>query len=221
MTVVVKREYTPIPKGIYNLRVESYEEKEKQDKSGSFFSWKISIIDPLPSDYSGRNFFNINTATDLTPGNNLNKFLNRVGMEEVPVGQGVDLDLIVGQVFVGNVIVKKGKNDRVVNDLGDITIPEYNRWLASQNETTPQSTPVTKTPTAVPKSVPTTTVRQNAAPTAHRPTTPVTTPKVGGTTPAFRPNATKPTTRVATPIQSEPEASEEGVEDTSVDDFPE
>jgi hypothetical protein len=142
-------EYVPIPEGVYNLRIEGYEERESGQQKGNFYYlWNISVLDALPADYVGKNTFGVMTSIDLTPNNSLRKFLKRVGLEQdVAVGEGVDLDTFLGYVFQGKVAIKVSKNGKSSNEIGEMTVAEYNRFLAGQQAA---SSKTVKAPTARP-----------------------------------------------------------------------
>lgn len=123
--VVVKTKYEPVPANIYNLQILSYDEEESSKNKGqTYYKWKIRVLDTLPDTYNGKGEFTVLTATVLTDKNNLNKLLVRVNAPQVELGEGFDLDSLVGHKFVGKVIVKKN-GDNENNDLGDMAIAEY------------------------------------------------------------------------------------------------
>jgi hypothetical protein len=133
MTVVTMHRYIPIPAGVYNLKVLKYDQKESTKQRGQFYySWTLQVLDALPEDYTGRDTFSILTPCELTEKNALRKFLNRVGFTEIAIDQDVDLDTLLNHKFVGKVDVKTSTTGVVGNDLVDVPLAEYDRFLERQ-----------------------------------------------------------------------------------------
>lgn len=134
MAVVKMTRYTPFPEGVYNLQVVKYEEKDSQQQEGQkYYIWTIRILDPLPEEFT-QDTFSVLTPTHLTEKNALRKFFTKVGFGAIEVGQEVNLDTLIAHRFVAKVAIKTLKNGNQANELGDITIPEYNAFLETQQQ---------------------------------------------------------------------------------------
>ncbi len=134
MSKVQMTKYEPVPEGVYNMTILQYDKKESQKNKGQYYyQWRIRIDDVLPDDYTGKGEFSVLTACELTEKNNLKKFLYRVGYSEIEVGQEIELDDLVGFKFVGKVTVKALANGDT-NELVDVPLPEYDKFLRKQQE---------------------------------------------------------------------------------------
>jgi len=226
MTVVTKTKFVPIPDGVYNLKVVKYESKEQKAQPGSYYyQWTIQVLDVLPEEFIGKDTFGVITSMDLTENNNLSKFLANVGVT-VEVGEDLDLDTLINYKFVGKVItVKNKKNGQDNNGLGQLTIPEYERFNArnKQGSSTAKSVqrrvaiqteePVeTEQPEEAPAPAPVRQAQPAARPAARPTARPV---AAQAATPVAR-SVARPTARVS---QQPIEVAEEGT--GSDEDFPE
>ena len=208
MTVVTMHRYIPIPAGVYNLKVLKYDQKESTKQRGQFYySWTLQVLDALPEDYAGRDTFSILTPCELTEKNALRKFLNRVGFTEIAIDQDVDLDTLINHKFVGKVDLKTGTTGVVGNDLVDVPLAEYDRFLDRQRggnqppaiaraplAARPQPAPA-PAPVAAPVAVPRA-AQPAAMPTAARPVArPAPAHTAAGSPPVARPAAKPLATR--------------------------
>jgi hypothetical protein len=127
--------YIPFPEGVYNLSIVKYEEKESTQKDGDkYYIWTLRILDPLPEEFT-KDTFSVLTPTHLTEKNALRKFFTKVGFGAIEVGQAINLDDLVGHRFVAKVAIKTLKNQNQANELGEITLPEYDAFMAAQPQT--------------------------------------------------------------------------------------
>ena len=157
------------------------------------------------------------------------------------VGDDVDLDAFKGHVFLGKVAIKTSKNGKLSNEIGEMTVPEYDRYLKAKAAKAPAKGPglsprpvaaqpaqapaPTQAPQPVQKVTSTQAARQPAAPTAASRPAPVSAPR-----PAIRPaSPARPVTPAPapTPVQEEtlapeevPEGTEGVVDESAATDFP-
>lgn len=172
MATVTMRRYVPIPTGVYNIKVVKYDQKESTKQPGQhYFTWSLEILDALPEDYTGRGIFNVLTPCDLTEKNALRKFLNRVGFSEIEIDQEVNLDSLINHKFVGKVITKTSPNGNENNDLTDVPLQEYDRFLERQSggNKPPKQAVMRSTPAPVAAPAAEAPVVQNALPRAAQP----------------------------------------------------
>lgn len=133
MAKVVMRRFVPFPKGMYNLQILKYEEKESNLQAGQYYyTWTIRVLDALPEEFTGRDTFTVLTPTNLTEKNALRKFLNRVGFTDIQVDDEIDLDALINYRFVGSLGIKTAKNGNDNNELVDVSIAEYDKFLERQ-----------------------------------------------------------------------------------------
>jgi hypothetical protein len=127
------KRYVPIPSGVYNIKIVKYEQKESAKQRGQFYyQWTLQVLDALPEDYTGRDTFMVLSPVELTEKNALRKLLNRVGYSEIAIDQEVDLDTLLNHKFVGKVSIKALTNGNEGNDLVDVPLQEYDRFLERQ-----------------------------------------------------------------------------------------
>lgn len=154
MPVLTKTKYQPVPEGIYNLLIVNYEEKPNQrDKGQTYYKWTLRVLDTLPESYPGRGEFSVLTASTLTEKNNLSKFMVKVGAPDVEVGESFDTDSLIGHKFIGKVVIKEIAGDRESNDLGDISIHEYDAFVKRGQQQKPVKTMPKQQPASAPKTV--------------------------------------------------------------------
>jgi len=201
MPVLTKIKFTPIPEGIYNLKIVRCEIKEQKSSPGTYYLlWTIEVLDPLPEDFTGKSTFGVITADVLTENNNLSKFFSNIGVD-IGVGEEIDTDSLMNYKFVGKVVTTTNKKTGAINNsIGQVTIPEYENFKARQVKQAGRPAVKQVTPVA-----------RQAVPTANQP--------VQQPRPVARPTAAVPATKPRpTAVQTPEPVAVENEATVSADD---